>query len=160
MPRLRQIRFWQTRFFDRAIIEAWGRGIEKISRECRDRDLPLPVYDFSMSGLMLTFKANAADLALAIGPPPVPPDEAIKVGDTIGGSIGGSITENQRAILSLLQSRPHLPARELAELVGISTRNVEQNITKLKALGLLQRVGGSARNGYWLVTESDHGRSH
>lgn len=117
---------------------------------------------------MLTFKANPADLASAVGAPPVPHDEAIKGGDAIGGRVGGSIggrvgegiggslTENQRTILSLLQMRPHLPARELAELVGISDRNVEQNIARLKALGLLRRMGGSAKNGYWQVRESAH----
>ena len=46
-------------------IESWGRGIEKIHRECRNHDIEPPVYDFEMSGLMLTFRANPAHLQAA-----------------------------------------------------------------------------------------------
>ena len=54
-------------FFRAGYIESWGRGIEKINRECRDHDIEAPVYDYSMSGLMLTFKANPQHLAVALG---------------------------------------------------------------------------------------------
>jgi ATP-dependent DNA helicase RecG len=49
-------------FFRSGYIESWGRGIEKIRRECREHDIEPPVYDFEMSGLMLTFHANLAYL--------------------------------------------------------------------------------------------------
>ncbi len=49
-------------FFRASYIEFWGRGIEKIRRECQDQDIELPVYDFEMSGLMLNFLANPAHL--------------------------------------------------------------------------------------------------
>jgi predicted HTH transcriptional regulator len=45
-------------FFRAGYIESWERGIEKIRRECREHDIEPPVYDFEMSGLMLTFHAN------------------------------------------------------------------------------------------------------
>ncbi len=52
-------------FFRAGYIESWGRGIEKIHRECRNHDIEPPVYDFEMSGLMLTFRANPAHLQAA-----------------------------------------------------------------------------------------------
>lgn len=53
-------------FFRAGYVESWGRGIEKMLRECSGRGMPAPVFDASMSGLMLTFKANPAHLAAAL----------------------------------------------------------------------------------------------
>ncbi len=48
-------------------VESWGRGIEKMRRECANHDAPAPLFDTSMSGLMLTFKANPVHLIAAVG---------------------------------------------------------------------------------------------
>jgi ATP-dependent DNA helicase RecG len=45
-----------------------------------------------------------------------------------------------------------MAAREVAQHIGISSRKVEENIAKLKALKLLKRIG-PAKGGYWQVTE-------
>ncbi len=37
----------------------------------------------------------------------------------------------------------------LAEIVGISKRKVEENVAKLKKMGLVERVGGT--RGYWVA---------
>ena len=51
-----------------------------------------------------------------------------------------------------LKLPPHMAAREVAQRIGISSRKVEENIAKLKALTLLKRIG-PAKGGYWQVTE-------
>lgn len=38
-------------------MESWGRGIDKILSECRAYGTPAPVFDTSLSGLMVTLKA-------------------------------------------------------------------------------------------------------
>ncbi len=143
-------------FFRAGYIESWGRGIEKISRECREHGIDPPVYDVSMSGLMLTFHANPHHLIAALGE-----EEATrtmgkkvgeKVGEKVGKKVGESLTANQRSILALLQQNPRMSARALAEHIGISSRKIEQNIAKLKALGRLQRIG-SAKGGHWEILE-------
>ena len=40
---------------------------------------------------------------------------------------------------------------QLSEKVGIATKNIENNIAKLKQKGLLKRIG-SDRGGYWEVS--------
>ncbi len=50
-------------FFRAGYIESWGRGIEKIKRECMEHDIDVPKYDLSMSGMMLTFHANPIHLS-------------------------------------------------------------------------------------------------
>ena len=52
-------------FFRAGYVESWGRGIEKILREYANHDTPTPLFDASMSGLMITFKANPAHVAMA-----------------------------------------------------------------------------------------------
>ena len=52
-------------FFRAGYIESWGRGIEKIARECREHGIAPPVYEFDRSGLMMTFHANPEHLVKA-----------------------------------------------------------------------------------------------
>ena len=137
-------------FFRAGYIESWGRGIEKIARECRDHGIEPPGYDFDMSGLMLTFRANPAQLAVALGEGKGGDMGGDKVGDKVGGDAGERLTDNQRRILMLLKQNSHLSARELAEQVGMSARKVEANLAKLKVLGYLRRIG-SAKGGHWEV---------
>ncbi|HBL30672.1 MAG TPA: transcriptional regulator, partial [Acidobacteria bacterium] len=49
-------------FFRAGYIEAWGRGIEKIDRACREHGIEPPVYDSGMAGLMVTFRAKFVEL--------------------------------------------------------------------------------------------------
>ena len=64
-------------FFRAGYIESWGRGVEKIRIECRNHGIPPPEFDFSVSGLMLTFHANPAHLPKGLHRP----DSTEKVGE-------------------------------------------------------------------------------
>lgn len=43
-------------FFKSGIIEAWGRGFDKIREVCAKQDAPLPEYGISASGIMVLCK--------------------------------------------------------------------------------------------------------
>jgi len=144
-------------FFRAGYIEAWGRGIEKIHRECREHDIPPPVFDYGMSGLMLTFRANTQHLLAIWGERGVKRLLGEKVGEEVGEKVGEALTSNQRQILTLLRENPRMAAREVVQHIGISSRKVEQNIAKLKALTLLKRIG-PAKGGYWQVIENGEWR--
>jgi ATP-dependent DNA helicase RecG len=73
-------------------------------------------------------------------------------GEQVGEKVAEALTGNQRQILTLLRTNPRMAAREVAQHIGISSRKVEENIAKLKALTLLKRIG-PAKGGYWQVTE-------
>jgi ATP-dependent DNA helicase RecG len=51
----------------------------------------------------------------------------------------------------LIKEDPKISAKKLSEKVTISTRKIEENISKLKKLGILVRVGGT--RGYWEILE-------
>ena len=48
-----------------------------------------------------------------------------------------------------MKSNAKVSATALSEIVGISKRKIEENVAKLKKLGLIERVGGT--RGYWEV---------
>ena len=50
-----------------------------------------------------------------------------------------------------MQKNPKISAQSLSEKIGIYKRKIETNITKLKKMGLVQRIGGT--RGYWEVLE-------
>ena len=53
-------------------------------------------------------------------------------------------------ILSLLKENPKLSAKKLSELIGITSRAVEKQISSLEQKGLLKREG-SPKGGHWEV---------
>ena len=57
-----------------------------------------------------------------------------------------------RVVLGLLARDPYASAGSVAAEIGISSRAVEKHISRLKARGLLSRVGPD-KGGYWQVNE-------
>lgn len=62
------------------------------------------------------------------------------------------LNDTQKRILELLSQDAQLSAKKIADVIGISSRNIESNIKKLKKCGILIRHG-SPKNGYWEITE-------
>ncbi len=61
-------------------------------------------------------------------------------------------TKSREKIIALLSQNNTLSAAALAEQIGISPKTVEKHIAKLKAEGILKRIGPD-KGGYWQVTE-------
>ncbi|MDP2834974.1 MAG: ATP-binding protein [Pseudomonadota bacterium] len=120
-------------FFRAGYVESWGRGIEKMRRECANHDAPAPIFDTSMSGLMLTFRANPAHLA------------------AIGEHSGPTTQETtQERICRLLRGEPGLTRRELGERLSLTPDGVKYHLEKLKAAGRIRHVGPT-KAGRWEV---------
>ena len=62
------------------------------------------------------------------------------------------LNHTQKQILELLSQDAQLSAKKMAETIGISSRNIESNIKKLKKIGILIRHG-SPKRGYWEIVE-------
>jgi ATP-dependent DNA helicase RecG len=58
----------------------------------------------------------------------------------------------QGQIVALLKANPQMTYEELAAGVGQTRKTVQRHLQRLKAKGLLRRIGG-AKGGYWEVTE-------
>jgi predicted HTH transcriptional regulator len=66
----------------------------------------------------------------------------------VGDKVGDKITENQMQLLECIRKDPYISAQKIAEQIGISSRKTEDNIKKLKGLGMLERIG-NPKTGYW-----------
>jgi ATP-dependent DNA helicase RecG len=128
-------------FFRAGYVESWGRGIEKIDRECRAHGMAPPAYDSSMSGLMLTFKANPAHLAAALGHESVtaPVETPVE-----------TRAETPTRILAALAGNPGMTLAQVANVIGKSSSAVERATAKLVSQGRLRFVG-PRKGGRWEV---------
>ena len=59
-------------------------------------------------------------------------------------------TKKKALLLDLLKKRPSIEQSEMAEAVGITKDGVRYHLNKLKAEGLIERVGGD-KGGYWKI---------
>ena len=67
-----------------------------------------------------------------------------------------SLSINQILILKSIQKDRNLTQENLSEIVGITLRNIQNNMKKLKEVGALKRVG-STKSGYWKVLVNPSG---
>jgi len=79
--------------------------------------------------------------------------EAItKVGKEVGNRVG-NLTDNQLIIVQMMRDNAKISAKLLSEEVGISVRKIEENVAKLKKLGIIERIGGT--RGHWEVKDNN-----
>lgn len=72
------------------------------------------------------------------------------VGVNIGINVGVNVGTNEEKVLALLRQDGKLTAKTLASTLGLTERQVERILSKLKADEKLVRHGAS-KNGYWEV---------
>lgn len=147
-------------FFRAGYIESWGRGIQKIQRECREHGIEPPVYDFEMAGLLLTFRANPAHVKASIeqgetaqevqGTAQETAQEIQKTAQETASTTPIIAQETQEKVLALLRSTPPITRRKLASELGLSDSGVKYHLERMKAAGIIRRVGAT-KSGYWEV---------
>jgi len=77
-----------------------------------------------------------------------------KVGNRVGEKVGESLTKNQRLIIRSMTENPNISAKDLSDIIGISQRKIEENISKLKKKELIKR-SGSPKGGHWEVIDKE-----
>ncbi|MDR1022921.1 MAG: winged helix-turn-helix transcriptional regulator [Prevotellaceae bacterium] len=62
------------------------------------------------------------------------------------------MTVNQQKIIEAIRNNPFVTREELATIARISLSKIGENISKLKAKGIIKRIGPD-RDGCWKVLE-------
>ena len=105
----------------------------------------------------LSFVSNRFDnmfrIELFRNPFPVT-NEKENIGETSEVEWRTDLNDTQQKIIKLLSEDHQLSAVKLAEKIGVVSRNIENNIKKLKEYGILIRHG-SPKNGYWEIIDKD-----
>ena len=144
-------------FSQMGLIEAWGNGLKSIARRAKEYHLPSPEF----IEMPETFRVNLYRSTASVKTPSIGKKTSVKT-SSIGekasvktSSIGEKrLNETQTKILSLLSQNPNSSCASLADQIGISKRNIESNVGKLKAIGFLLRHG-PAKGGTWEVVKSN-----
>jgi ATP-dependent DNA helicase RecG len=121
-------------FFRSGQIEAWGRGVEKITSSCKSWGKQEPIYRVRSNEVMIRFNTDVGIVKNIV--------------DNIVDNV--AINPIQIKILELMQAEPKMTAKAIANEVGIAPRNVQVHIKTLKSMGLIERVG-AAKGGHWAV---------
>lgn len=108
------------------LAENAGFGLEKMERNWKGYSQTMPLFSIEFDSVILQFP--------------------MKLGDRLGDRL----SNNQMIILQEIEKNESVSISELSTIIGISTTAIENNISKLKDLGLLERVG-PAKGGVWKI---------
>ena len=137
-------------FFRAGLIESWGRGIHRIRQACEEAGNPEPRWRIEPGdGFWVEFPFSAAYLAADARYTSDCPETTQKSTRTTQKSPRKTTRDR---LLDYLRDEPHLTRRVLAERLGLTPDGVKYHLRKLKAAGVLRRVG-SDRAGHWEVLE-------
>ena len=128
-------------FFKSGMIEAWGRGFDKISEACAKYNSPLPEYTIDDSGIMVCCNASEDYIRLLN-------DTATK---DVGKDVGKELSRIDIQLLQELENNPYITTAELGKALNITTRTVERHIKALKESDIIKRTGGR-KSGKWILS--------
>ena len=75
-----------------------------------------------------------------------------QVSEGVSNRVPNGVSDTAKAIYSHIKADPNISRNELVKFTGISLKNVQKHINRLKELGLIRCVG-STRLGYWEIIE-------
>ncbi len=114
-------------FFRMGMIEAWGRGIEKIREACRLANLPSPVIRTDLGGLWIEFSRKSI----------------------VSEKMSEKMSEK---IVALIKDDPDITIDQLAKQLSVTTRTVERTLAVLKEENQIKRIGPD-RGGHWEIIQ-------
>ncbi|MBP5241822.1 MAG: putative DNA binding domain-containing protein [Bacteroidales bacterium] len=123
-------------FFKAGFIDAWGRGYKKIREGFEQVGLPMPTIETVDGGVKVTFKRNN------YGFTKIDSENVEKMWRKCG--------ENVEKIVKIIEEEPSITAKQIAERLGMSQRWAEDQMKKMKAQGIIRRVGPD-RGGHWEI---------
>jgi ATP-dependent DNA helicase RecG len=111
-------------FFRSGYVEAWGRGIDKITEQCVAAGLPAPQFSPDGSDFWVTFYKNKEALS--------------KLG----------LNERQIDALTYFSLKGEITSLEYAQKYNVSDRTARRDLSELVEKGLLKNEGDTNRSKY------------
>lgn len=60
------------------------------------------------------------------------------------------LTERQQNIINLIKGKPSISARQMSEILSVTSRTIERDISTMKKMGILKREGKD-NDGEWIM---------
>lgn len=132
-------------FFKAGFIEAWGRGIAKITNGFKNEGLTIPVFEATMGGIMVTINRRVNDKL-----------KLVKTFDTDYDTDNDTDydtdydTSRSQNILKLVKIDPKITVNKLADNLNVSKSTILREIKELKENKIIKRIG-KEKGGYWQI---------
>jgi ATP-dependent DNA helicase RecG len=121
-------------FFRASLIEAWGQGIFKMIGDCIEAKVPPPIFKYNSSEFVIEFHGETDSL----------------LEETVEKTVEKTREKTREKILKFIGQNNKITVVELADLLGITSKGVEYQITKLKGSGIIDRIGHD-KGGTWII---------
>ncbi len=118
-------------------IESWGRGFEKIKKECEQYKTLIPEIEIKTSEVMV--KCNPSKIYM---------DLLYKMkGKNVQKNDYENLTKIEKQILDIILENPQITQVNIAKILKITSKIVQRGIATLKREEIIERVG-SNKKGY------------
>lgn len=122
-------------------MEKRGSGLTRICNETKAlegyRDELKPVFKSTPTQFQTIIFASTGTL---------------NVGDHDGDVSETKLSERQRKILNLIKDSPTISGRQMSEILSVSQRTIERDLSTLQKNGFLKREGKD-NNGVWVIVD-------
>ena len=125
-------------------VKEFGEGVDRMYKEMESANLPEPEYKQKDSMVYATIK-NKDYGKISENDKSKITDNVTEVTDNIT-----EVTKLQKDIISLLKNNTSITNADIAKELNTARETITRNISKLKSLGILERVG-SDRKGSWVI---------
>ncbi len=137
-------------FFRAGLIEAWGRGIEKMKTECRIANSPEPEVKYDFGGVMITFSGDVPSEQKTFTPQSLGSSDKTVVNTTLKTTLKTTFK-----VLEAVKNNPYITVKEMTEIMPeISEDRIKYHLRKLKKKAVIQRIGAN-KGGHWIINETE-----
>ena len=131
--------------FLRKYVEQTGTGTGDIIARCREWGLPDPKWQVE----------DGEDFVMVMPRPQSSVKSSVRTVDwsvdwSVDKSVDWSVDKTCDQVLSILKTNPRATLDQVANVVGLSVRGIEQAVKRLKKAKRIRKVGGK-RFGHWEV---------
>ena len=127
------------------LVEKVGSGIPRMIGLMKESGLNEPI--FSKDGIFsISFPKTIGKVVDAT-------TEKTDSNDNVGINVGVNVGINEQQLLDLIAKEPTISAHKAANILNMSTRQMERLFASLKNKGIIAREG-SDKNGTWVINMS------
>lgn len=135
-------------FFKAGFIESWGRGFEKIKKECEEYGSPLPRVEIKSSGVMVKCVPSKVYMELLnkMKDKNVPDNVSQNVPD----NVSQNLKEIEEEIMKNITDNPYITQQQMADKLKVNRKTIQRGLNSLKGKNIIERIG-SDRKGFWKI---------
>ena len=125
-------------FKEIGLIERYGSGIMRVRRICKEFGINEPKFEEIFDGFKVTLFKQKLNVT--------------NVGKDVGKDVGKELTGSIAEVFKLIHLKPEITIPEIAVITKYTQRTVERDISHLKELNLIKRLGGR-KEGKWEIAQ-------